>query len=48
MNKKSKLNFEDFNDKDFHDYINLLNKESNKEFLFKKYSEGFFNKEFGI
>ncbi|AKM82725.1 TPA: hypothetical protein DD449_00695 [Candidatus Berkelbacteria bacterium] len=42
------LNLEVFDDDGFYGYINRLNKESNKEFLFEKYSEGFFKKEFGI
>jgi len=37
-----------FSEKDFYDYIHILNKEANKQFNFEKYSEGYFLENFGI
>jgi predicted adenylyl cyclase CyaB len=37
-----------FNDRQFHAYIELLNRVSNKRFDFKKYRFGYFKKHFGV
>jgi predicted adenylyl cyclase CyaB len=42
------LGLELFGEKDFYDYINILNKEANQEFIFEEYDEDYFQKTFPL